>query len=168
MSASGVGRSSGRALHDPPHRGEHRPQVGKQPVLHGPVLVHGAEMQRQRLHHQGVQSLDQQVHRHVAAEVAGRQPGAPDLAHALEGAQISLQRIGVEKEVRRLDQKHLLVLQEQPDRVPEEVHRGHVVGVEDRDERRVGVLQPVLEGAGLEAAPIGAGQVVDVDAALPP
>ena len=62
----------------------------------------------------------------------------------LEGAQISLERIGVDEEVRRLDQEELLVLGEIADRPFEEVAGRRVVGIEDGDEPPVKRPTPLL------------------------
>ena len=61
--------------------------------------------------------------------------------HLLEGAQVALDRIGIEEEVRRLHEEELRIVVEVADRLPQEVARRRVVGVEHDDEFAGRMLQ---------------------------
>ena len=67
----------------------------------------------------------------------------------LEGREIALERIGIDEEVRRLDEEQLRVVGEVADRLAQEVARRRVVGVEHGDEFAGRVREAVVEVAGL-------------------
>ena len=83
--------------------------------------------------------------------------------HGLERAEIALERVGIDEEVRRLDQEQALVLGEVPDRLGEEAAGRGVVGIEDGDQIAGRVLEAVVEVAGLGMHVAGAGQVFHVE-----
>src|SRR5580704_15044285 len=53
--------------------------------------------------------------------------------HAFEGLQILFDRIGIEEDMRRLDEEQTRILQEKSDRLLEECAERRVIGVKDRD-----------------------------------
>ena len=83
--------------------------------------------------------------------------------HRLEGAEVALERVGIDEEVRRLDQEQVLVRGEVADRLLKEVARGRVVGVEHGDEFAGRMLEAVVEIAGLGVLVPRARQVIDAE-----
>ena len=62
----------------------------------------------------------------------------------LKVLQVPLERIGIDEEVRRLDQEQLRVDVEIADRLDQEAARRGVVGVEDDDEVALRMSRPLL------------------------
>ena len=81
--------------------------------------------------------------------------------HLVEGPQIALERIGIEEEVRRLDEEELRIVLEIADGFEQEVARRRMVGIEDRDQFAVRMLHAVVEIAGLGMFVAVARQIVD-------
>ena len=83
--------------------------------------------------------------------------------HFLKRAEIALQRIGIEKEVRGLYQKQLRIMLEMSDRLHQEVSRRRMVGIENSDQLACGMCEAIVEIAGLGMLIAFAGQIVDVE-----
>ena len=79
--------------------------------------------------------------------------------HVLERAQVSLDRIGIEEDVRGLHEEELRIPREMADGLAQERAEGRMIGIEHDDDLALGLLQAVVHVTGLGVLVLRAGQV---------